>query len=59
MNKELEARADKLIAQEKTQATLNERFNILSSVNENLKKEIASHTQSIENTKLFTSKLLV
>lgn len=59
LNKELETRAEKLVAQEKSQAMMNERYNMLSSVNENLKKEVASHTQVIESTKLLTSKLLV
>lgn len=55
----METRAEKLVAQEKSQATINERYIMLSSVNENLKKEVASHTQAIESTKLLTSKLLL
>lgn len=53
----METRAEKLVAQEKSQTMMNERYNMLLSVNENLKKEVTSHTQVIESTKLLTSKL--
>jgi predicted nuclease with TOPRIM domain len=51
MNKELEAKAEKLINQERGYSTLHERHKALQKSHDDLKAELDSHAKGLESRK--------